>query len=79
MITPLIIDQPYWAYRVSQSGLGPERVKISKVTEQELDRKIGDLVSNPLYKENAAALGEQIRKEGGIANLCDYIESFGRE
>ncbi len=79
LITPLIIDQPYWAYRVSQSGLGPERVKISKVTEQEPDRKIGDLVSNPLYKDNAAALGEQIRKEGGIANLCDYIESFSRE
>lgn len=79
LITPLIIDQPYWAYRISQLGLGPERIKISKVTEQELDRKIGDLMSNPLYKKNAAALGEQIRNEEGAANLCDYIESLGRE
>lgn len=76
LITPLIIDQPYWAYRVQQLGVGPERVKISKVTEKELDRKICDLITNPLYKKNAAALGEQIQNEGGIGNLCDYIESF---
>lgn len=79
LITPLIIDQHYWAYRVSRLGLGPERVKISTVTESELERKIGSLVSNPLYKKNAAALSEQIRNEGGIANLCDYIEGFGRK
>lgn len=79
LVTPLIVDQHYWAYRTLQLGLGPERVKIAKVSEKELDRKICDLVSNPAYKKNAAALGEQIRSERGIENLCDYIERFGHE
>jgi len=25
VVMPLIIDQPYWAYRVQQLGIGPKR------------------------------------------------------
>ena len=77
LITPLLLDQPYWAYRVQVLGLGPERVKIAKVSENELEHKIADLVGNPDYKKNAAAVSEQIKSEKGIENLCDYIESLG--
>ena len=76
LITLLIIDQPYWAYRIHQLGVGPEAVKIAKVTEKELEYKVRDLVSNPLYKQNAVHLGKQIRSENGINNMCDYIESM---
>ena len=74
LITPLLLDQPYWAYRVQVLGLGPERVKIAKVSENELERKIADLVGNPDYKKNAATVSGQIKSENGIGNLCDYIE-----
>lgn len=76
IITPLIIDQPYWAYRLSQQGLGPEALKISKATEEEIERKVCDLLSNADYKQNALRLGELIRKEEGVKNMCDYIEQF---
>lgn len=73
LITPLIIDQPYWAYRVSQQGLGPEAVKIAKVSEKELESKVCDLVTNPLYKKNAVAVGEKIRNEKSLNVFCDFI------
>ena len=76
LITPLIIDQPYWSYRIHQLGLGPEGLKIAKASEQEIERKVCDLVTNPLYKKNAAHIGEMIQKEGGIKNICDSIERF---
>lgn len=79
IITPLIIDQPYWAYRLSQLGLGPGGLKISKATEEEIERKVCDLMSNVDYKQNAVRLSELIRKEEGVKNMCDYIERFKGE
>ena len=78
LITPLLLDQPYWGYRVQVLGVGPERVKIAKVSESELEQKMGDLISNPEYKKNAAMLSEQIESEKGIENICNYIESLAR-
>lgn len=74
MVTSLLLGQPYWAYRVQVLGLGPERVKIAKVSESELECKIADLVDNPIYRKNAVAISEQIKSERGIENLCDYVE-----
>lgn len=74
MIFPLMIDQPYWGNRVFELGIGPDRVKISNVSRKQLEDKVKDLVNNPIYKENASVLGEQIRNEQGIENVCNYIE-----
>lgn len=76
VIMPLIIDQPYWAYRVQQLGIGPTRIKIGKVSDSELKKKVYDLVTNPIYKKNAAELGEKIRSERSVDNFCDFIESI---
>lgn len=76
IITPLIIDQPYWAYRTQQLGLGPGALKIAKASEEEIERSVRDLVTNAAYKRNAIRLGERIRKEEGTNNMCDYIERF---
>lgn len=75
MVFPLIIDQHYWGNRVFELGVGPDRVKISKVAKKQLEDKVNDLVNNPSYKENAAALGEKIQSEQSIENVCAYIES----
>lgn len=76
IITPLIIDQPYWAYRTQQTGIGPGALKISKASEEEIERKVCALVTNTDYKRNAIELGKMIQDEGGIKNICDYIEKF---
>lgn len=77
LITPLLLDQPYWAYRVQELGLGPKRVKIAKISESDLERRIIDLVTNPAYKMNAIALSDRMKSENGVRSMCDYIESLG--
>lgn len=76
---PLIIDQPYWTYRVQQLKIGPERIKIGKDSDRELKEKIYDLVANPVYKKNTGELGEKIRAEQSTDNFCDFIESIVSE
>jgi len=79
LILPLILDQPYWGYRISQLKIGPEVIKIAKVSDRELEEKVRDLVANPLYKENAKALAEKIRAEKSVDNVCDFIERVGEK
>lgn len=79
MIVPLIIDQPYWAYRISQLQLGPEAVKISRVSADELERKVCDLVRNETYKKQATEMGAKIRSERSVENVCDFIESLAKK
>lgn len=79
VIMPLIIDQPYWTYRVQQLKIGPERIKIGKDSDRELKEKIYDLVANPVYKKNTGELGEKIRAEQSTDNFCDFIESIVSE
>ena len=75
MSVPIILDQFYWGCRISALGVGPDSVIIAKISRQRLDQKVADLMTNPVYQKNAAALGEQIRSEQGIQSLCDYIAS----
>jgi len=76
MVVPLLLDQFYWSNRVKELGLGPEGVKIKSVSKKQLERKVIDLVTNPLYKEKANSMGILIRGEDGIENICRHIESY---
>jgi UDP:flavonoid glycosyltransferase YjiC (YdhE family) len=76
MIVPLILDQFYWANRVQELGIGPGGVKIRGISKKRLEQKVVDLVSNPSYKDRAASMGVLIRSEGGLENICRYIESY---
>lgn len=75
VVMPLIIDQPYWAYRAQQLGIGLKCIKINKVSDRELKEKVNDLVTNPMYKTKAIELAKQIRNEKSVDNFCDFIES----
>lgn len=79
LLLPLIIDQPYWAYQLKKLGVGPDPVRIVNVTEEELSKKIRRLVTDSGYKERAAEIGAQLRRENGVAAFCDYVESFERK
>jgi UDP:flavonoid glycosyltransferase YjiC (YdhE family) len=79
MIAPLLLDQFYWGYRVKQLGIGPGAVNIARTSHKRLEKMVLDLVTNQSYKKNALALGEQIRNEKGLENLCRHIESYSAE
>ncbi|GHU15593.1 glycosyl hydrolase [Spirochaetia bacterium] len=75
MVVPLLLDQFYWGSRVGDLGCGPRSIKIG-ISKKALEKKVLDLVNNPLYKKNAAALGEKVRGENGIRSMCQFIEQF---
>jgi UDP:flavonoid glycosyltransferase YjiC (YdhE family) len=79
MVTPLILDQHYWGYRVARLGIGPDYVNIARISRQELEKKVLDLMTNPIYKKNAAVLGEQIRSETGIHAFCEYLARYRKD
>ena len=76
MVVPLLLDQFYWSHRVKELGLGPGGVRIKTISRKRLERKVVDLVGNPLYKEKAASMGALIRVENGTENICRHIEGF---
>jgi hypothetical protein len=60
-------------------GIGPSPANLKRTSYRHLEQKVLDLVRNDSYKKNAAALGEQIRNERGLENLCRRIESYDTE
>ncbi|GHV64570.1 glycosyl hydrolase [Spirochaetia bacterium] len=78
MVLPLLLDQFYWGSRVGDLGLGPRNIKIG-ISKKALKKKVLDLVNNPAYQKNAAALGEKIKNENGIQAMCQFIEQFALE
>jgi hypothetical protein len=62
---------------VKQLGIGPGSVNITRTSVSLLEKMTLDLLANPAYKTNARALGERIRGEKGLDNICEYIESYG--
>ncbi|MDR2159987.1 MAG: glycosyltransferase [Treponema sp.] len=76
MIIPLLLDQFYWGYRITQLGIGPGTVNMKRASCRRLETMVLDLVTNVSYQKNAAALGEQVRSEQGIETFCRHIESY---
>jgi UDP:flavonoid glycosyltransferase YjiC (YdhE family) len=77
MVVPLLLDQFYWGERIRELGAGPPGVKMPGVSKKYLARRVTDLLTNPEYRKNAGALGELMRRERGLENICDHIESYG--
>lgn len=78
LLTPLLLDQPYWAYRVERLGIGPRALRIAKANQREVDRKVEELMTNARFQRQAAQVGQLIRAEQGVQHLCDYIERVNR-
>jgi UDP:flavonoid glycosyltransferase YjiC (YdhE family) len=74
MVLPSFADQPYWGYRTKVLGLGPGAVNSRKTTLPKLEKFVVDLLTNPVYKKNAAELGEKIRAENSLDKAADIIE-----
>ncbi|GHT66068.1 hypothetical protein FACS1894110_09100 [Spirochaetia bacterium] len=76
MITALLMDQWYWAYRTKILGAGPGNCNIKKVNEKQLTAKLKDLVENQFYKKCAADAAQKMQAEDGLTTMCEKIETF---
>jgi len=63
MIIPHFMDQFVWDKIISDLGVGPKGVKISRITNKNLEPKILELLNNESFKEKSAKIGNQMKEE----------------
>ena len=78
IITPFFADQPFWGQRVYALGVGPKPIARRRLTVDNLTEAIERVVSDGTMRKKAAALGERIRAESGVAQAVTIIEQSRR-
>ena len=74
IITPFGGDQVAWADLVVKLGVGPHAPGIKQLTAEKLAEAINSAVNDSALRARAAAFGEKIRAENGIARALEIIE-----
>ena len=78
IIVPFFGDQPFWGQRVAALGVGPKPLPRRKLTAEGLAQAITQAVSDTAVRQQAAALGEKIRAEGGIGRVVSLVGRLTR-
>ena len=73
MIIPHFMDQFVWDKFISDLGVGPKGVKISRITNKNLEPKVLELLNNESYKEKSAKIGNLMKKEDFTDELYKTI------
>jgi len=73
MIIPHIIDQFVWNQIVYEKGFGPKGIKINKISTNNLEPKILELVNNSGFKEIAGQGACQMQKENFNEEIYRFI------
>ncbi|MBT4308834.1 MAG: glycosyltransferase [Anaerolineae bacterium] len=63
MIIPHFMDQFVWDKISFDMGVGPKGIKISRITNKNLEPKVLELLNNRSFKEKSEKLGNQMKKE----------------
>jgi UDP:flavonoid glycosyltransferase YjiC (YdhE family) len=80
VITPYApTDQPAWAERVAALGVGLRLPGFKQLTPEKLAEAIHLAVTDNALRARAAALGEKIRAEDGVARTVEIIERHAAE
>ena len=77
ILAPFMGDQPFWAQRVHQLGVGPKPIPRRRLTVQHLSAAIHIAVTDDTMRAAAARLGERIREEDGVARAVAVIQQSG--
>jgi UDP:flavonoid glycosyltransferase YjiC (YdhE family) len=76
---PFFLDQFFWGRRVFELGVGPQPIPRKRLEADALAAALRLATTDPAMRCRAAALGERIRAENGIARAVDAFERhFGR-
>lgn len=76
MIIPFMGDQPFWGKRIAELGVGPTPIPRKNLTSQRLAEAITRAVSDPVMRQRAYNLGQQIRAENGVGTAVALIEQM---
>ena len=78
VVVPFHGDQPFWASRVQQLGIGPTPIPRRKLTAKRLADAIGLATTNDALRERAAAIGRLVREEQGAIRAATVIAEGGK-
>lgn len=73
IVVPFFGDQPFWARRVFELGVGPRPIPRRRLTADALAEAIRAAVSDSGMRERAADLGRRIRSDDGIARAVQAL------
>lgn len=76
VVVPFIGDQAMWGRRVCTVGAGPEPIPRKKLSAERLAGAIRVAVGDQTIKTRAAAVGEQVRDEDGLACAVEVFLSY---
>jgi sterol 3beta-glucosyltransferase len=76
VLVPHMGDQPFWARRVTELGVGPQPVPMRQLTANRLAEAITSAITDSGMHARARALGERIRAENGIGHVIEIIEGY---
>lgn len=73
VIVPFMSDQPFWAERMTQLGVGERCASLAQLTAEQLAAAVTRAVTDPDRRQRAAELGTQIRAEDGVGQAVRLI------
>lgn len=73
LVCPATTDQPFWGRVVHQLGVGPAPIPRRQLTAERLAEAVRAATGDPEMQRRAAALGEAIRAEDGVAQAVAEI------
>ncbi len=81
VLTPFVADQPSWARRVEELGVGPHPIPFRELTAERLAASIRQTTSDAAMRERAVGVGQRLRSEDGVGTaievFLDYVSRGG--
>jgi sterol 3beta-glucosyltransferase len=78
IVTPFVVGQFAWARVLAARGLAPESLPHRAMTADAPAVAIKTALDDGAMRERAAAIGETVRAENGLAHAVAAIERIGR-
>jgi UDP:flavonoid glycosyltransferase YjiC (YdhE family) len=73
VVIPHYADQPFWAERTHQLGVGTQPLYMNRLTSDNLARAIRQASHDPELRARAARLGKNIQAEDGVARAVEIV------
>lgn len=74
LICPFHVDQPFWARRIHDLGVGPPPLPPKKWTINALASSLKDLAHNESYKLKADEIGKNMQMEDGVGQTIEILK-----
>jgi len=76
VVIPFVVDEPFWAWKINQLGVGPPGIPPKTLTAARLAEAIDTALHDEAMQQRSTALGAQIRAEDGLAHAVALFNEY---